>query len=102
MKHIAWKYPKADFDSENGKITAWRSVDTPKPSEIEVEAIRQEYISAMAAVVYKEKRAKEYPSVGDQLDAIWKMLEPAEGTEARAVKDAISAVKEKYPKPQGV
>ena len=47
---------------------------------------------------YVQKRREDYPTVGDQLDALWKGLhgEP-EAMEAMRLK--ISAVKEKHPKP---
>lgn len=48
-------------------------------------------------------RVKAYPTVGDQLDAIWKIVnalltgdEPT--ADAIAVRDAVAAVKVKYPK----
>jgi hypothetical protein len=43
---------------------------------------------------YKGKRVAEYPSIGDQLDALWKGGEAA--TEMLA---KVQAVKTKYPKP---
>lgn len=50
---------------------------------------------------YDKLRGMNYPEVGDQLDAIWKVIGPAapDGSEARAMYDKILAVKTKYPKP---
>ena len=42
---------------------------------------------------YKYARASEYPSIGDQLDALWKG-----GAEAEAMLAKVQAVKNKYPK----
>ena len=42
---------------------------------------------------YKALRAAEYPSIGDQLDALWKG-----GAEAEAMLAKVQAVKQKYPK----
>jgi hypothetical protein len=42
---------------------------------------------------YIAKRASEYPSIGDQLDALWKG-----GAEAEAMLAKVQAVKQKYPK----
>jgi hypothetical protein len=54
------------------------------------EAAVQAYIDANA---YKEQRAKAYPPIGDQLDAMWK------GGEAEAaMHETILAVKAEYPK----
>ena len=56
------------------------------------EAAVQAYIDAHA---YIEKRQMEYPSIGDQLDALWKG-----GAEAEAMLAKVQAVKQKYPKGQ--
>lgn len=47
----------------------------------------------VASEAYKQQRAFEYPSIGDQLDALWKGGEAAADMLAR-----VQAVKEKYPK----
>lgn len=44
---------------------------------------------------YKYNRVAEYPSIGDQLDALWKGGEAAAEMLAK-----VQAVKTKYPKPQ--
>ncbi len=44
---------------------------------------------------YDDKRRKAYPSVGDQLDMIYKDMKNS--TTAHA--DAVEAIKAKYPKP---
>jgi hypothetical protein len=53
-------------------------------------AVVQAYIDAN---VYKELRMVEYPSIGDQLDALWKGGDVAAEMLAR-----VQAVKNKYPK----
>jgi hypothetical protein len=52
----------------------------------------EEYLSANA---YKDLRAKEYPPIGDQLDALWKG-----GDAAAEMLAKVQAVKAKYPKPE--
>lgn len=55
---------------------------------------------------YKERRQFAYPSIGDQLDALWKEVHgrrvkgeiPVK--EASDMLDQIIAVKQKYPKPE--
>jgi hypothetical protein len=54
------------------------------------EATVQAYIDVNA---YKNKRAVEYPSIGDQLDALWKG-----GDAAAEMLAIVQAVKAKYPK----
>ncbi len=49
---------------------------------------------------WKRSRKEEYPSIGDQLDALWKLLDPADGTEAKTIKDEIVAIKAAHPKPE--
>ncbi len=43
---------------------------------------------------YRQKRASEYPPIGDQLDALW-----AGGSELEEMRAKIAAIKSKYPKP---
>lgn len=47
-------------------------------------------------------RANEYPSIGDQLDSLWKVIKSNANkfdlTEAQSVFDAVQEVKAKYPK----
>jgi hypothetical protein len=47
------------------------------------------------ATIYQRSRAREYPPIGDQLDALWKGGEDAEEMLAK-----VQAVKAKYPKPE--
>ena len=54
------------------------------------EATVQAYIDANA---YKQQRAAEYPTIGDQLDALWKG-----GDAAVEMLALVQAVKNKYPK----
>jgi hypothetical protein len=51
----------------------------------------------MALHQYYESRAKEYPPITDQLDAIMKG-----GTALEEMRQRCMTVKAKYPKPQGV
>ena len=44
---------------------------------------------------YRDDRAGEYPSLADQLDALWKG-----GEQEQQMRDKIMSVKEKYPKPE--
>ncbi len=54
------------------------------------EPSRQELLSKLS---YADRRLMEYPSIGDQLDALWKG-----GNDAEAMRLRVLAVKEKYPK----
>lgn len=47
----------------------------------------------VATLVYKQQRAAEYPSIGDQLDALFHA-----GVFPEAMAAQIQAIKDKYPK----
>lgn len=67
-----------------------------KPVEIDMAAAEAEIAAleeAAAKVAYRALRAKAYPPVGDQLDALWKG-----GAEQAAMKAVIDKVKSDYPK----
>ncbi len=105
IEALIWKYPGAIITTSNGKITDWQHPTAQIPDEVEIEAILKEHVSAQAAVLYKKKRAAEYPPAADFLDAQVKKsnadpIIQAEG--AQQEKDyfaACVAVKQKYPKP---
>lgn len=58
--------------------------------------LAQARVAEWEAQAYARKRQQEYPSIGDQLDALWKG-----GSAADAMLEKIQAVKTKYPKPSG-
>ena len=65
----------------------------PKPTKEELDSQWEAIQAEEAANAYKAKRVAEYPSIGDQLDALWKG-----GAEAEAMLVKVQAVKQKYPK----
>jgi hypothetical protein len=67
----------------------WLDTTQIKPSLKEIEDGQKQ----LDALAYREKRAAEYPPVGDQLDALWKG-----GADAAAMKATIESIKAKYPK----
>lgn len=62
-------------------------------SQLQSEVARLQAIDI--ATEYQRLRAPEYPSIGDQLDALWKGGDAATEMLAR-----VQAVKTKYPKPE--
>lgn len=74
---IVFTEDKKGFDKDGNEVT----YDT---AAVEAYVKAHEYIA---------KRAAEYPSIGDQLDALWKG-----GAEAEAMLAKVQAVKQKYPK----
>lgn len=100
-------------------VDVWRSGDEEEKAKYGLQEMSNEEVAQrnqdelahdeyMAKEHYKQARAEEYPSVGDQLEAMWGAiaslavsanhpLPPA----TEEVLDKIEAVKEKYPKPKG-
>lgn len=64
------------------------------PPHIRPEVVEQE-------TTHADRRRREYPTAGEQLDTLWKLLGPSlpPNSEARAMYDKILEVKNKYPKP---
>ena len=48
---------------------------------------------------YQENRVAEYPSIGDQLDLLYKDMLADKGDKTGAWFTAVKTVKDKYPKP---
>ena len=64
-----------------------------KPSEEEIQAEIDRLANERIQNEYKENRKREYPSIGDQLDALFKA-----GLFPEEIASQIQAVKDKYPK----
>ena len=85
------------FDADGAKVT----LDNTK-----VAAARTALDTAAAAIAYKSKRTGAdgttdtiYPTIGDQLDALYKDIVAGTVTTSGAFATAIKATKDKYPKP---
>jgi hypothetical protein len=85
-----------------GKASA---IPTDFPSNVEV--IEGKYDGSLPEYVapappYNVKRMREYPPIGEQLDALWKLImanqDKIDLAEAAPLLSAVQAVKEKYPK----
>jgi len=82
--------PTAQYVIRGDQIE-WHSTDIPQPT---TEQIQAEF-AAMDAEKYREQRAAEYPSIGDQLDALFHA-----GVFPPEMAAKIQAVKDKHPKSQ--
>ena len=85
------------FDADGNSVT----LDSTK-----VAAARTALDTAAAAVAYKSKRTGAdgttdtiYPTIGDQLDNLYKDIVAGTVTTSGAFATAIKATKDKYPKP---
>jgi hypothetical protein len=87
--------PNAQFsyNDENIDTITWHNGTTPIPAN-EILAKQQELIIEYNSNQYQRDRAKEYPSIQEQLDMqYWDKIN---GT--NKWQQAINAVKQKYPK----
>lgn len=73
-----------------GNVLEQAEDNNPRVPAPSMEAIQ----ALMNTVAYRDLRRPEYPSIGDQLDALWKG-----GQAAADMLAQIEAVKAKYPKP---
>lgn len=94
LNALAKKYPGNKIGVTGEEIVSWEGPNA-KPGPVEVEQLYQQEVRAMAAVAYQEQRKAEYPSIADQLDAIWKG-----GADMEQMRQQVLAVKAKYPKPE--
>ena len=93
---IIWEEVQLTPNVEAGLVMSnveWKSKNITPPSKEEYDQEYQRLKDLLDASLYQEKRRLEYPSIGDQLDALWKGGEAAEEMIAR-----VQAVKNKYPK----
>jgi hypothetical protein len=77
-------------------MTANGPVPFTAEEEAEFDAMEAAHAAEQAELArtkYQRDRAAEYPSIGDQLDALWKG-----GDAATAMLAQVQAVKAKYPK----
>lgn len=83
-------------EGEEDQILHWDAEALgPQPTAEQLDAAYAAKLAADAAVAYRAQRAAEYPSIGDQLDALWKG-----GDAAADMLAQVQAVKNKYPKPE--
>jgi len=85
------------FDKDGKSVTLAQS---------KIDAARTTLDTEAAAVLYKTQRTGEagttdtiYPTIGDQLDALYKDIVAGTVTTSGAFATAIKATKDKYPKP---
>jgi len=85
------------FDADGNSVTLDQS---------KIDAARTSLNTAAAAILYRSQRTGAagttdtiYPTIGDQLDALYKDIIAGTVTTSGAFATAIKATKDKYPKP---
>lgn len=89
--------PDAEFAVEDEDYSTIRWFKQPEtiPTLEEVENESQRLTQLDVDLSYQKKRRAEYPSIGDQLDALWKGEAALEEMRAK-----VMAIKNKYSKPE--
>lgn len=77
-----------------GDDLEWLDTEQTQPTEAEIQAEVTRLQAEHDAKAYARNRATEYPSIGDQLDALFHA-----GVFPTEMAALIQAVKDKYPKP---
>lgn len=62
-------------------------------------AEHQKRLAEHEKVKYRDERVRAYPSIGDQLDMLYKAMDRGEIPKSKEFYNAIKAVKDAYPKP---
>ena len=83
-----WELTNEDYDT-----LVWISTEQPKPTKTEIGDEARRLHLLWETTEYQRLRASEYPSIGDQLDALWKG-----GAAAAEMLARVQAVKAHYPK----
>ncbi len=94
-KAIISLHPEAKWSLDGNDYAGlqWLSEDITKPTEEELTNELASLETEATANAYKEKRVGEYPSIGDQLDALFHA-----GVFPDDMATQIQTVKNKYPK----
>tara|TARA_R100001163_G_scaffold49958_1_gene37583 strand:+ start:1217 stop:1549 length:333 start_codon:yes stop_codon:yes gene_type:complete len=98
-------YPNAvTIDDGTGAFDA--SGNAISLTQSDIDAARTTLDNEAAAILYQKQRTGEagttdtiYPSIGDQLDSLYKDIVAGTVTTSGAFATAIKATKDKYPKP---
>lgn len=77
-----------------GETIEWLDTENSQPTESEIQTEITRLQAEYDANAYKTNRKREYPAIGDQLDALYKAGAFPDDMAAK-----IKAVKDKYPKP---
>jgi len=86
--------PNAEFTVKDDVIE-WLSDDITQPTDAEIQAKIDEMVAEYDAQEYARNRKVEYPSIGDQLDALFHA-----GVFPEDMTATIQAVKDAHPKPE--
>ena len=82
-------------DGDGVYISEWNITSKPKPTDEQLDACETEAQAIDAQIEYVQNRVAQYPSIGDQLDALFHA-----GVFPEELAAQIQAVKDAHPKPE--
>jgi hypothetical protein len=85
-------------DDAYENITAWYVPGDQIPTKEQVTTEHERLKAEWIATQYQRDRAKEYPSVGDQMDSLWHAMDAGTLPKIEPFYSDIKTVKNKYPK----
>lgn len=99
FKALSRLRPGALFRLDGDTLTGvtWETPGVVPVTQDELDSMLAVIQEEQAALAYRIQRAAEYPTVGDQLDDLYKR-----GAFSPEMTARIKAVKDKYPKPSSV
>ncbi|MCP5146427.1 MAG: hypothetical protein H6978_16580 [Gammaproteobacteria bacterium] len=92
---IAGEHFQIVDDGQGPYISAWY-MDEPQPSPRELADIVEGHREEWSDHGYREARLAEYPSIGDQLDALYKARH-GDNSDLQAIDAQISEIKSRHP-----
>jgi hypothetical protein len=98
LDNLGYEGVRAFRSERHLKITDEQYQESDVANTISLEALKAELVNVEAAeqaVAYRVQRSGAYPSIGDQLDMIYRA-----GLGGEEFQTAIQAVKDAYPKPE--
>ena len=93
-KNCHWEQHGSEYSG-----LVWKDTNTPKPTQEELIAEYNRLQSEYEFKEYQRLREKKYPSIQEQLDALYHDIK-AGNLETGTWIASIEAVKENYPKPE--
>lgn len=76
----------------------WLDADLPCPTEEEIQAKIDQLQQQYDLEFYREVRADQYPSIGDQLDMLWHAMDADPAKRLEPFYTSIKTVKDQNPK----
>jgi hypothetical protein len=92
-------YPNTQWTFDGFDYSGLNWLDSsPKPTKEQLDSQWQPLLDSITTSVYKEQRAKQYPSVTDQLDMLWHAINTGSLDKTSEFYTTLKAIKDNNPK----